>query len=125
MHRVLIVGLMGLVIQAAPAPRRGNDAVLPNYVAGSLIRLNDNGAWSWFMDPRSIVDNGKVIVGSVRGVGASAANVTDPRWGNIEIAVYDLQTGKIDTTVLHPHLQQDDHAAPSFLVRPDGRYIAF
>src|SRR5205809_80729 len=37
-----------------------------NYVAGPLIELNDNGAWSWFMDERAIVDDDKLIVGSVR-----------------------------------------------------------
>ena len=35
----------------------------PNYVAGTVIELNDNGAWSWFMDERAIVDGGKLIVG--------------------------------------------------------------
>ena len=63
----------------------GDDAYPSNYVAGSLIRLNDNGAWSWFMDPRIIVDEGKVIVGSVRAIGAEAANTSDPRWGNVEM----------------------------------------
>jgi len=48
----------------------GDDVYPQNYVAGGLIRLNDNGAWSWFMDPRIIVDEGKVIVGSVRAIGA-------------------------------------------------------
>ena len=32
-----------------------------NYVAASFVQLNDNGAWSWFMDPRVIVDEGKLI----------------------------------------------------------------
>jgi hypothetical protein len=32
-----------------------------NYVAATLVRLNDNGAWSWFMDPRVIVNDGKLI----------------------------------------------------------------
>ena len=95
-----------------------------NYVAGSLIRLNDNGAWSWFMDPRVIVDDGKLIVGSVRGVGSFQANMTDPDWGNVEVSVYDLHTGRAQTTVLHPRLEQDDHNAPAFLVLPDGRYLA-
>src|SRR3989475_8965687 len=27
-------------------------------------------------------------------------------------------------TVLHRHLQQDDHASPAFLALPDGRYLA-
>ena len=101
-----------------------NDEYPDNYVAGSLVRLNDNGAWSWFMDPRSIVDDGKIIVGSVRAVGSHLANQTDPRWGNVEISVYDIRTGKVDTTVLHPHLEQDDHNAPSLFVRRDGSYLA-
>src|SRR4029077_12336634 len=95
-----------------------------NYVAATLVRLNDNGAWSWFMDPRVIVNDGKLIVGSVRAVGSNQANVTDPRWGNVEISVYDLATAKVDNVVLHPHLEQDDHDGPAFLVRKDGRYLA-
>ena len=102
----------------------GDDVYPQNYVAGGLIRLNDNGAWSWFMDPRIIVDEGKVIVGSVRAIGAEAANTSDPRWGNVEISVYDIATGTVQTTVLHPHFQQDDHNAPAFYVRRDGRYLA-
>jgi hypothetical protein len=31
-----------------------------DHVAGPLIQLNDNGAWSWFMDERAIVNNGKL-----------------------------------------------------------------
>jgi len=95
-----------------------------NYVAATLVQLNDNGAWSWFMDPRVIVNDGKLVIGSVRAVGSNQANSSDPRWGNVEIAVYDLQNGTVRTKVLHPHLEQDDHDAPAFFVRPDGRYLA-
>jgi hypothetical protein len=76
------------------------------------------------MDPRVIVDNGLLIVGSVRAVGTEAASANHPNSGNVEVAVYDAQTGKVDTVVLHPHFQQDDHNSPAFLVRPDGRYLA-
>jgi hypothetical protein len=113
----LALGLASL----APAT---DDAYPANYVAASLVRLNDNGAWSWFMDPRVIVNEGKLIAGSVRAVGSNQANVSDPKWGNVEVSVYDLETGKVDTVVLHPHLEQDDHDAPAFLVRRDGRYLA-
>ena len=71
------------------------DGYPSNYVAATLVRLNDNGAWSWFMDPRVIVNDGKLIVGSVRAIGSNEANVTDPRWGNVEISVYDLATAKV------------------------------
>jgi putative BNR repeat neuraminidase len=100
------------------------DGYPPNYVGATLVQLNDNGAWSWFMDPRVIVNDGKLIVGSVRAIGSNQANVTDPRWGNVEISVYDLATAKVENVVLHPHLEQDDHDAPAFLVRKDGRYLA-
>ena len=100
------------------------DAYPSNYVAATLVQLNDNGAWSWFMDPRVIVNDGKLIVGSVRAVGSNLANVTDPRWGNVEVSVYDLATAKVENTILHPHLEQDDHDGPAFLVRKDGRYLA-
>jgi len=62
MRRFWLLGLLAPLVPVA--------ADLPtNYVAGKLIQLNDNGAWSWFMDERAIVDDGKLIVGSVRAVG--------------------------------------------------------
>src|SRR5215211_3223835 len=94
-----------------------------NYVAGRLIQLNDNGAWSWFMDERVIVHDGKLIVSSVRAMG-NFRNSADPDWGNVEIAVYNLTSGAIERTVLHRHFEQDDHDAVGFLPLPDGRYLA-
>src|SRR5437773_1540409 len=94
-----------------------------NYVAGTVIELKDNGAWSWFMDERAIVDDGQLIVGSVRAVG-DYRNDRAPDWGNVEVSVYDLASGATRHTVLHRHLQQDDHASPAFLALPDGRYLA-
>jgi len=100
-------------------------AQLPaNYVAGSIVQLNDNGAWSWFMDERVIVDHGKLIVGSVRSLGDFDATQNQPAWGNVEISVYNIETGRADRVVLHRHFEQDDHDAPAFLVLPDGRYLA-
>jgi hypothetical protein len=94
-----------------------------DHVAGALIQLNDNGAWSWFMDERAIVTNGKLIVGSVRSVGAFS-NAQDPDWGNIEIAVYDLASSSTKRVVLHRHLEQDDHNNPALLALPGGRLLA-
>jgi hypothetical protein len=73
-------------------PARTDDGYGRNHVGATLVRLNDNGAWSWFMDPRVIVNDDKLIVGSVRAIGSNQANITDPRWGNVEISVYDLAT---------------------------------
>src|SRR5262245_20208568 len=123
--RVFVTSWLALFFGLAGATLLSDDSAYPaNYVAATLVRLNDNGAWSWFMDPRVIVNDGKLIVGSVGAIGSNQANVTDPRWGNVEISVYDLATAQVENTVLHPHLEQDDHDAPAFLLRKDGRYLA-
>jgi hypothetical protein len=90
-----------------------------------VIVFNDDGGWSWFQDPRTLVTNGTLVIGSV------AAGARDPdRRGNIEVATYDLSSGRKHLTVLHPKLagegnsQYDDHDAPAFLARPDGRILA-
>ena len=76
--------MVALLAWGWPAPIASQPAErpsAPNYVAATLVRLNDNGAWSWFMDPRVIVHDGKLIAGSVRAVGSNQANITDPRLG--------------------------------------------
>jgi hypothetical protein len=110
----------------------GTDATPPNplplppdIVAGNLIQFNDNGNWTWYSDERSIVDKagGKIVVGSDgngAGVGGSA------RDGAIEAAVFDLQSGtsKRYTMLAGGILAPDDHNAPAFMLRPDGKYLA-
>jgi putative BNR repeat neuraminidase len=115
--RVLLIGcVLAAVLLSSPQ-------ATPNFVAGEMIRLNDNGAWSWFMDERTIVDDGKLIVGSVRAVG-TFQNSAAPDWGNVEISVLDLKSKTVNTTVLHRHFEQDDHDGPALMVMPDGRYFA-
>ena len=116
---------LSILALASLMPGATNGGQQPaNYVAGSLVQLNDNGAWSWFMDERVIVDKGKLIVGSVRSLGDFDATRNQPDWGNVEVSVYDIATGRADHVVLDRHFEQDDHDAPAFLVLPDGRYLA-
>ena len=58
--------------QGHPCHGPRTDAADPNYVKGKLIELNDNGGWSWFMDERTIEDEGQLLVGSVRANGTFA-----------------------------------------------------
>jgi len=95
-----------------------------NYVAGSMVTMNDCGAWSWFMDERAIVHDGRLIVGSVRAVRDFDTGKDDPDWGNVEVSSLDIGTGKVDRFVLHRHLEQDDHDGPAFLVLPSNRILA-
>ena len=91
------------------------------------IVLNDNGAYSWFMDERVIVHNGKLLVSSVRSSDKSYkfGDIPAGEIGACELAVLDLATGKSDVVTLHAPFEQDDHNGASLHVLPDGRVIAF
>lgn len=118
MHRWALLTFVLLFIVPAAA-----QDLPPNYVAGTLVQLNDNGAWSWFMDERVIVHDGKLIVGSVRAIG-DFPDRANPDWGNVEIAAYDLATGATGKTVFHQHFEQDDHNGPALMPLADGRLLA-
>jgi hypothetical protein len=77
------------------------------------------------MDERAVVDkiNGRLIIGG----DASGAGVGGPpRDGAVDAAVFDLQTGAVKRTELLPNgtLGCDDHNAPAFMMRPDGKCLA-
>ena len=104
-------------------------AISPTWARGAgqdaVVVFNDDGGWCWFQDPRALVSNGTLVIGSV------AAGARNPgRRGNIEAVTYDLSTGQKHVSVLHANLpggqdaSYDDHNAPAFLVRPDGRILA-
>ena len=100
-----------------------SDAVVTNLVRGRFQELNDNGAWSWFMDERVIVDRDQLIVSSVRANG-TFRDTNNTGWGNVELAVLNLKTGAKRVVILHEKLEQDDHDNPGLLVLPNGRYLA-
>jgi BNR repeat-containing family member len=110
----------GIWLLAAVSGAGGQEV---NQVAGQLITLNTNGAWSWYMDERVIIDSagGKLLASSVAD--ASGTGGAD-RNGDIDVASYDLTTGQLQHFVLHDNLQADDHNGAALLVRPDGRYLA-
>ena len=73
------------------------------------------GGWCWYQDPRAIVHDDKLFIGSVRGNGE----------GEALVGVYDLGAGKpLGTATLHTKFDRDDHNSPVFHVRPDGRILA-
>ena len=117
----LLTAALACPASKASQPAAGRDAA--DFVAGELITLNDNGAWSWFMDERAIVHRDKLIVGSVRAVKEYDSGRDDPNWGNVEVAVHDLASGETRSVILHKHFEQDDHDNPAFLALPDGRCL--
>jgi hypothetical protein len=96
-----------------------------DYVAGKIIPLAENGAYSWFSDPRAIVWKDWLVVGSVRAVENARTGASDPNYGNVDVSVCNLTTGKVQSVVLHHYFEQDDHDDPAFLPLPDDRLMAF
>lgn len=89
--------------------------------AGGLIVFNDNGGWCWYQDERVIVYNNNLIIGSIADASGSGGAARD---GDVEVASYDLAAQSLNRFTLHDALNSDDHAAPAFLVRPDGRILS-
>ena len=119
---VALTALLGTALWISTQARAAI-AIGTNHVRGEFHELNDNGAWSWFMDERAVVDTGRLMVGSVRANGTFREN-TNPGWGNVELAVLDLQSGQCRVVVLHEQFEQDDHDGPGLLRLSDGRYLA-
>ncbi|RIK85083.1 MAG: hypothetical protein DCC67_04420 [Planctomycetota bacterium] len=119
--------LAGALLFAAPllaAP----SAPAADHVAGSLIRLNDNGGWSWFEDERAVVDAraGKILVSSVAN---AAGREGEARDGDVDVVAYDMASGEVTRFTLNrPRSDNrgwaDDHNSAALWVRPDGRYVA-
>ncbi|MBX2850646.1 MAG: BNR repeat-containing protein [Phycisphaeraceae bacterium] len=109
-----------LAIAASCLP--GAAALAENDVAGDLITFNSNGAWSWFQDPRVIVDTNanKILVSSVADSSGTDGN---SRGGQVDVVEYGLGTQAINRFVLGTP-GGDDHNLASFYIRSDGRYVA-
>lgn len=73
------------------------------------------GGWCWFQDPRAIIHDDKLFIGSVQGNSSGAALV----------GVYDLDRSKpLGTAIVHDDFDRDDHNSPVFHARPDGNVLA-
>ncbi|MCF8266873.1 MAG: glycoside hydrolase family 88 protein [Ignavibacteriales bacterium] len=78
--------------------------------------LASDGAWCWFADPRALYYKG-------------AHDKTYLSWvnskGDIQAAEYDFGNEVLATSTLRVGLDQDDHANPGMIIRPDGRIMIF
>jgi len=93
-------------------------------VNGNLIQFNDNGLWCWFQDERVIVDTvgGKMVLGTDA---SSVGTGGQPRNGADEAVIFDLKAHLSQRYILNQWTGNcDDHNAPGFIIRPDGKYLA-
>ena len=88
-----------LILGATVAVSLTADSRADDDVAGNLMLLNDNGAWSWYEDERAIVDpnTGNVLVGSIANASGSGG-----RNGSVEIASFNLATRRVLKISRHP-----------------------
>jgi len=114
-------------VRRPPDPHRGRPPRLVETRAGSAtapVALNDDGGWCWFQDERAIVVGDWLVLGSV------ASGRSDPaRRGAVEATGVDLRTGattrfRLSATPVAGAGTYDDHDAPAFAVRGDGRLLA-
>ena len=85
---------------------------------GTPTVFNTNGGWSWFSDPRAVIDNGELIIGSIAGTTGSGATA-----GDVDVTTYDFATSAINEVDLNSGFDQDDHADPSFAALPNGNVL--
>jgi hypothetical protein len=86
-----------------------------------IIIFNDNGGWCWYQDERAIINNNKLIIGSIADASGTGGGTRD---GDAEVTTYDLTTLSLTRFLLRDALNSDDHAAPAFMVRPDGKILS-
>lgn len=80
----------------------------------SVKTLMHNAGWCWFQDPRAIIKDGKLIIGSVAGNGL----------GDAAVGVYDLEDQQVlGRTSLQANFEHDDHNSPVFYAQPDGSLL--
>ena len=78
----------------------------------SIKVLSEDGAWCWFSDPRAIYTSGhSIVTGWVK------------KDGSVEAATLDLRSSKIETQILYPQLEVDDHDNPAFAMTPDQKIL--
>jgi hypothetical protein len=114
---------LGLLVSAC-THASDDPATTPPLDEVEPVVLNDDGGWCWFQDERAIVVGSRLLFGSV------AAGTHDPkRRGAVEATTVDLETGvitraRLNDSPIPPVGSYDDHDAPAFVVRGDGRLLA-
>ncbi|MFK7769517.1 MAG: BNR-4 repeat-containing protein [Mariniblastus sp.] len=92
-----------------------------DYVDGTLLQFNDNGAWSWFEDERAIVDasTNQLLVSSISDSSGALG-----RTGDVDVATFNLQSRRTQRFTLNGGLVADDHNSAALLKMSNGRYLA-
>ncbi len=89
-------------------------ALPPEETLSDYVTLSRDGAWCWFYDPRAVYIEGKHRR-------TYAGWVTQK--GELQVGMYDHDTGETEYYTLKTNWDIDDHNGNSFLVIPDNRLM--
>ncbi len=84
--------------------------------AAAPVPVADSGAWCWFGGPRALYHeerHRRTYLGYLTAA------------GEVVVAQYDHDSGKLTKSVVMEHFPVDDHNNPAVCVRPDGRVVVF
>jgi autotransporter-associated beta strand protein len=79
----------------------------------NFARLVTDGAWTWFNDPRALIDNGNLYFGYNRAADRRSV-----------LSALNLQSGMVTNLWSSSLTQMDDHDVPGLLVKSDGTLLA-
>lgn len=78
-----------------------------------MVVLAEDGAWTWFSDPRALMHDGVLYLGYVRNTDARTV-----------LRAFDPRNGSATNLWTSSFAERDDFNVPSLLARPDGRLVA-
>ena len=111
--------LLGCVSSEEHTDKPVPNDTTPNWVAGDLHVLDDDGAWCWFEDERAVMRDGILHVGTV------SAGTKDPeRQGDVNLLQHIWMQDSTRVVELHDRLERDDHDSPSLTWLPGGELLA-
>ncbi len=102
-----------LVTTIGCTPEQVEDQVLSGE---DHLSFSDDGAWCWFSDPRAVYYQGNHS--------RTYSGWVDSK-GSIVVGYYDHDSMTIETKVIDPELQIDDHNNPSLFFDPEGKLMVF
>jgi hypothetical protein len=102
----------GMEITNNTNPLVPDEPLLPPGLPSGAVRIQNDGAWSWFNDHTARFVNGDLYVGYVKGQARKMA-----------MTRYDFDTDTAHEFLLGTQPSNDDHDVPTVTVLPDGRIL--
>jgi len=81
-------------------------------VVGQVKATIDNAIYSWWVQPVAVNDGTDTWVGGIA------------KLGTVRVAKVHRETGAVQFVEISRTNRPDDHNAPAFAIRPDGKYAA-